>query len=57
MMSSVSVLTQRGSESDIQRVNSPFAELPQLLASAKLENEPKQKNRKEITSKDGTSKT
>lgn len=44
-------------ESDIQRVNSPFADLPQLLASAKLENEPKQKNRKEITSKNGTSKT
>ncbi len=46
-----------GFESDIQRVNSPFAELPQMLAAAKLENEPKQKNRKEITSKDGTSKT
>ena len=44
-------------ESDGQRVNSPFAELPQLLASAKLENEPKSKSRKEITSKNGTSKT
>ena len=43
--------------SDLPRVNSPFAELPQLLASAKLENEPKSKNRKEITSKNGTSKT
>lgn len=46
-----------GFESDIQRVNSPFAELPQLLASAKPETESKQKNRKEITSKNGTSKT
>ena len=46
-----------GFESNTQRVNSPFAELPQLLASAKSETEPKQKNRKEITSKNGTSKT
>ncbi len=46
-----------GFESNTQRVNSPFAELPQLLASAKSEAEPKQKNRKEITSKNGTSKT
>ena len=44
-------------EDDTHRVNSPFAELPQLLASAKSENERKLKNRKEITSKNGTSKT
>ena len=44
-------------EDDTPRVNSPFAELPQLLASAKLENESKLKDRKEITSKNGTSKT
>ncbi len=48
---------REGIESDIQRINSPFAELPQLLASAKSGTEPKQKNRKEITSKNGTSKT
>ena len=46
-----------GFESDLHHVNLPFAELPQLLASAKLETEPKNKNRKEITSKNGTSKT
>ena len=46
-----------GPETNIQRVKSPFAELPQLLASAKSGNELKRKNRKEITSKDGTSKT
>ncbi len=45
------------SEFEVQRVNSPFAELPQLLASAKSEAELKQKNRKEITPKNGTSKT
>ena len=44
-------------ESGTPQVNSPFAELPQLLASAKLENKPKSKKRKEITSKNGTSKT
>ena len=44
-------------EDDTPRVNSPFAELPQLLASAKSENERKLKNRKELTSKNGTSKT
>lgn len=38
-------------------VNSPFAVLPQLLETAKSENESKSKNRKEILSKDGTSKT
>lgn len=44
-------------EVDAPHVNSPFAELPQLLASAKLEDSPKSKNRKEKTSKNGTSKT
>ena len=38
-------------------VNSPFAVLPQLLETAKSENKPKAKNRKEIISKNGTSKT
>jgi uncharacterized protein len=38
-------------------VNSPFAALPQLLETAKLENKSKSENRKEIISKNGTSKT
>jgi uncharacterized protein len=38
-------------------VNSPFAVLPQLLETTKSENKSKSKNRKEIISKDGTSKT
>ena len=44
-------------ESETPSVNSPFAVLPQLLETAKLENKSKSKNRKEIISKNGTSKT
>ena len=44
-------------ESEMPRVNSPFAVLPQLLETAKSENKSKAKNRKEIISKNGTSKT
>ncbi len=42
---------------ETSNVDSPFAMLPQLLETAKLENKSKSKNRKEIISKDGTSKT
>lgn len=44
-------------EPETPSVNSPFAVLPQLLETAKSENKSKSKNRKEIISKDGTSKT
>ncbi len=44
-------------ESETLEVNSPFAVLPQLLETAKSESKSKSKNRKEIISKDGTSKT
>lgn len=44
-------------QTDTQDTHSPFADLKQLLDAAKVENENKPKNRKEITLKNGTSKT
>jgi uncharacterized protein len=44
-------------ESGAPYVTSPFADLPQLLEAAKLENKSKPESRKEIISKNGTSKT
>ncbi len=42
---------------ETSNVTSPFAELSQLLEAAKLDNKSKPENRKEIISKNGTSKT
>lgn len=44
-------------ESETHNVNSPFAELPELLAAGKLQNKHRPKDRKEVTSQNGTSKT
>ena len=44
-------------QTDTSDTHSPFADLKQLLDTAKVETENKQQNRKEITLKNGTSKT
>ena len=44
-------------ESETASVNSPFAELPELLAAGKLQNKDRPTNRKEVTANNGASKT